>query len=294
MGPFVRPRILLLVVVGVAGALVLGSVAFLVVQQLLSRSLLPGEQALELLQGSPYPNLVVEVDYTPGDRPTTAALNLLEARLTTYTAKESIRLVFDVIEVNGTMFSTLDLLEVERANRNEATGGDTFTLYILSISGELTDGGGTALGASYTASSLAIFKDVIRIATIGPGPSISEVEASVFVHEVGHLMGLVNLVYTSDLDYEDVSHPFHSNNSADVMFWAIDSAPFIQPPNDFEFETQFDLQKLRDGEYALMPSRLRELASVQGIADHPEAGWAARGPRPRWWVTWDGSLDLGL
>ncbi len=285
MGPFVRPRILLLVVVGVAGALVLGSVAFLVVQQLLSRSLLPGEQALELLQGSPYPNLVVEVDYTPGDRPTTAALNLLEARLTTYTAKESIRLVFDVIAVNGTMFSELDLLDLERAHRNEATAGDTFTLYILSISGELSNGKGTALGAAYTASSLAIFKDVI-IATIGPGPSISEVESSVLVHEVGHLMGLVNLVYTSELDYEDVNHPFHSSNSSDVMYWAIESAPFTQSPNDFGSETQFDLQKLRDGEYALIPSRLRELASLllEIVAD-PEDRWAASGPRPRWLVT---------
>lgn len=279
-----KPRTVLLIVIGVVGALVLGSVAFLVLQQLLSRGLVPGEQASELLQASPFPHLVVEVDYTPGDRPTASALNLLEARLATYTAKESIRLVFDVIEVNETLFGILDLLELERAHRNEAAGGDTFTLYILSISGELTNGG-PALGAAYTASSLALFKDAIRSATLGPGPSISEVEASVLVHEVGHIMGLVNLVYTSDLDHEDVNHPFHSSNMTDVMFWAIDSAPFAQPPNDFGFETQFDLQKLRNGEYPLFPSRLRELASVLEIAGDPEDGWAAFGPRPRWLVT---------
>jgi hypothetical protein len=282
----VKPRTVLFIAVGVVAGLVLGSIAFLVVQQLLTRSLLPGEQALELLQGSAYPHLVVEVDYTPGDRPTATALNILQARLATYTAKESIRLVFDVIAVNGTMFSELDLLDLERAHRNEATAGDTFTLYILSISGELSNGKGTALGAAYTASSLAIFKDVIRIATIGPGPSISEVESSVLVHEVGHLMGLVNLVYTSELDYEDVNHPFHSSNSSDVMYWAIESAPFTQSPNDFGSETQFDLQKLRDGEYALIPTRLRELASLllEIVAD-AEDGWAAYGPRPRWLVT---------
>ncbi len=280
-----KPRTVLLIVTGVVAGLVLGSIAFLVVQQLLTRSLLPGEQALELLQGSPYPNLVVEVDHTPGDRPTATALNILQARLATSTAKESIRLVFDVIAVNGTMFSALDLLELERAHRDEVTGGDTFTLYILSISGELSNGGGTSLGAAYTASSLAIFKDVIRIATIGPGPSISEVESSVLIHEVGHLMGLVNPVYTSELDYEDVSHPFHSSNSTDVMYWAIESAAFTQSSNDFGFETQFDLQKLRDGEYALIPSRLRELASVLEIVADPEDGWAAYRPRPRWLAT---------
>ncbi len=281
-----KPRTVLLIVTGVVAGLVLGSIAFLVVQQLLTRSLLPGEQALELLQGSPYSNLLVEVDYTPGNNLTRPALNLMQARLNTYTAKESIRLVFDVIAVNGTLFSALDLLDLERAHRDEATGGDTFTLYILSISGELSNGGETSLGAAYTASSLAIFKDVIRIATIGPGPSISEVESSVLVHEVGHLMGLVNLVYTSELDYEDVTHPFHSSNSSDVMYWAIESAPFTRSPNDFGSETRFDLQKLRDGEYALIPTRLRELASLllEIVAD-AEDGWAAYGPRPRWLVT---------
>ncbi len=98
-------------------------------------------------------------------------------------------------------------------------------------------------------------------------------------------MGLVNLVYTSELDYEDVSHPFHSSNSSDVMYWAIESAAFTQSSNDFGSETRFDLQKLRDGEYALTPSRLRELASVLEIVAEPEDGWAAYGPRPRWLIT---------
>ncbi|MDX1534362.1 MAG: hypothetical protein R3291_01935 [Thermoplasmata archaeon] len=262
-----RPRTLTLIVVGIVGALVLGSVAFLVLQQLLSRTLLPGEQALELLRGSPYPNLVVEVDYTPGDRPTSTALNLMEARIATHTDKDTIRFVFEVIAVNETQFTTLDLLELERTHRDEITAGDTFTVYVLSVAGELTDGEGTALGVSYTASSLAIFKDVIRLATAGPGPSLAEVESSVLVHEVGHLMGLVNLVYTSDMDYEDATHPFHSVNTTDVMFWAIDSAPFMQPPNDFGFETRFDLEKLRNGEYEIIPSRLRELASASDAAD---------------------------
>ncbi|MFQ5919248.1 MAG: hypothetical protein ACE5I4_04290 [Thermoplasmata archaeon] len=280
-----KPRTILLITIGVVAVLVLGSVTFLVLQRFLARSLLPGEQALELLQASPYPDLVVEVDYTPGDRPTASALNLLQARLSEHTAKESIRLVFEVIEVNETLFTTLDLLDLERLHRNEATGGDTFALYILSISGELTNGDGMALGAAYTASSLAMFKDVIRVATIGPGPSIAEVESSVLVHEIGHLMGLVNLVYTSELVYEDAVHPFHSDNITDVMFWAIDSAPFTQPPNDFGTETRFDLQKLRDGEYAMVPSRLRDLAPTLELVTDPADRWAGLETRARWLAT---------
>jgi hypothetical protein len=282
MGPSVRSRTILLLAIGIAAAIVLGAFSFALLQQFLNRALLPGEQALELLQASPYPNLVLEVDHTPGDRPTAVALTVLEARLTTYTAKESIEIVFQAIAVNATEFTTVDLVELERANRDQATGGDTFALYILSISGELTNGEGTALGAAYSASSLAIFKDVIRTVTIGPGPSVADVESSVLVHEIGHIMGLVNLVYTSDLEYEDSEHPFHSDNTTDVMFWAIESAPFAQPPNDFGFETRYDLQKLRDGEYTLVPSRLREVASALDLLVGSNVQWKVAAVDLRW------------
>ncbi|MFQ5552776.1 MAG: hypothetical protein ACE5EW_03565 [Thermoplasmata archaeon] len=280
-----KPRTVVLIAVGVTAAVILGSFAFLVLQQLFAGSLFPGEQTLELLQASPYPNLLLEVDHTAGDRPTSSALAVLEARLGAYTAKESIQTVFDVIQVNETRFSTVDLLDLERANRDEATGGDTFTLYILSISGQLEDGNGNALGAAYTASSLAIFKDVIRAVTGGPGPSVGEVEASVLVHELGHIMGLVNLVYTSDLDYEDPTHPFHSNNTTGVMFWAIESTAFVQPPNDFGSETRFDLQKLREGEYNVTPSRLRDLVVAPDQAGKLEDRWATVGSCFRWLPT---------
>lgn len=284
MGPSVRSRTILLLAIGIVAAVILGAFAFTLVQQFLNRILLPGEQALELLQTSPYPNLILEVDYTPGNRPTATALTLLEARLATHTAKESIETVFQVIAVNATEFSILDLVELERANRDRATGGDTFALYVLSISGELKNGGGSALGAAYSASSLAIFKDVIRTATIGPGPSLADVESSVLVHEIGHILGLVNLVYTSDLEYEDSEHPFHSDNNTDVMYWAIESAPFAQPPSDFGFETRYDLQKLRDGEYGLIPSRLRDLASALDLFAGSNVRWEVAATNLRWVV----------
>ncbi|MFQ5908851.1 MAG: hypothetical protein ACE5JE_08535 [Thermoplasmata archaeon] len=279
-----RSRTILLLAIGIVAAVILGAFAFTLVQQFLNRILLPGEQALELLQASPYPNLILEVDYTPGNRPTATALTLLEARLATHTAKESIETVFQVIAVNATEFSILDLVELERANRDRATGGDTFALYVLSISGELKNGGGSALGAAYSASSLAIFKDVIRTATIGPGPSLADVESSVLVHEIGHILGLVNLVYTSDLEYEDSEHPFHSDNNTDVMYWAIESAPFAQPPSDFGFETRYDLQKLRDGEYGLIPSRLRDLASALDLFAGSNVRWEVAATNLRWVV----------
>ena len=71
---------------------------------------------------------------------------------------------------------------------------------------------------------MALFSDSIDEAD-GPfgRPSVEDVENSVLVHEVGHLLGLVNLVYQSPVDHED-HHPGHSNNDESVMYWAIESA----------------------------------------------------------------------
>ena len=70
---------------------------------------------------------------------------------------------------------------------------------------------------------MALFSDSIDEADIRSRPSVEDVENSVLVHEVGHLLGLVNL-YQSPVDHEDPDHPGHSNNDESVMYWAIESA----------------------------------------------------------------------
>ena len=56
----------------------------------------------------------------------------------------------------------------------------------------------SVLGVAVDASTVALFSDTIEEAD-GPfgRPSVEDVENSVLVHEVGHLLGLVNLVYQS-------------------------------------------------------------------------------------------------
>ena len=76
------------------------------------------------------------------------------------------------------------------------------------------------LGVAVDASTVALFGDSIDEAE-GPlgRPSVEDVENSVVIHEVGHLLGLVNLVYQSPVDHEDADHPGHSNNDelSDVL-----------------------------------------------------------------------------
>ena len=55
----------------------------------------------------------------------------------------------------------------------------------------------SVLGVAVDASTIAIFKDSVEESEGFLGrPSAEDVERSVTVHEAGHLLGLVNLVYT--------------------------------------------------------------------------------------------------
>ena len=103
------------------------------------------------------------------------------------------------------------------------------------------------------ASTVALFKDSIDDAeNIFRRPSAEKIENSVLVHEAGHLLGLVNLVYTSPADHEDSDHPGHSNNEDSVMYWAIESASISnffdnELPTEFDSDDIADLEGLYDG-----------------------------------------------
>ena len=102
-------------------------------------------------------------------------------------------------------------------------------------------------------SSIDSFKDSVDEAQgLFGRPSSEEVERAVSVHEAGHLLGLVNLVYTSNYDHEDPEHPHHSNNDNSVMYWAIESNDvgnfiFGTIPDEFDQYDKLDLQEMASG-----------------------------------------------
>jgi hypothetical protein len=83
-------------------------------------------------------------------------------------------------------------------------------------------------------------------------PLISEgaIEDAVTMHELGHLLGLVDLVLSTGRG--DPEHPGHSRNRASVMYWAVESdlvADLLQggPPRDFDSADLADLATIRNG-----------------------------------------------
>ncbi|HEX9890021.1 MAG TPA: hypothetical protein VGA69_11120 [Nitriliruptorales bacterium] len=153
-------------------------------------------------------------------------------------------------------WTSADLRANAERNRSTFSGGDEVALYIQYVCGSFHAGGqqSTAIGVAYSASEFGVFpqrwNDGIGV-LLG---SNRAVERAVLVHEVGHLFGLVNLTYQSEIPHEDPEHPGHSDSRGSVMYWAVESTAIGQvfsgpPPDRFDDADRADLEGLKSGKY---------------------------------------------
>lgn len=220
----------------------------------------PGESTLDYLRGDPYSKMVVEVDHVPTWAPSDQALEVLRQRIMAHTDKVEVSFVLSgELPAGGSPYSPSGLQGLYLRHRNYTTAGNVAALHVAYLDGGL-EGRQDAVGVSYTSRSFAVFPEVVARGPVG-STAFRSIEAAVLVHELGHILGLVNLVYQSDqttlhnssTPYEDEDHPGHTNNQSDVMYYAVEVAlgGTSEPPTDFGFETARDLEGLRTGRLQL-------------------------------------------
>ena len=108
----------------------------------------------------------------------------------------------------------------------------------------------SVLGVAVSAASAAVFTEQVRKAA-GLVGDARRVELAVATHEVGHLLGLVDLVLHTGR--EDPAHPGHSRNPGSVMYWAVETDVVTTlleggPPTTFDAEDRADLAAIRTQE----------------------------------------------
>ncbi len=204
------------------------------------------------------PRLVVEVDVQQGaPAPSQSALDHLAATLRSVADKPG-GISFaggNTFASDRTEWTSGYLREAAKANRSAYSSSDTVVLYVLYVRGGFYANGEqtNAIGVAYNASEVALFGERWQ----GLGTLLGSdraIERAVLVHELGHVLGLVNLTYTSEIAHEDPEHPGHSNSQGSVMYWAIESTLIGQifsgpPPDTFDDADRADLEGLKSGRY---------------------------------------------
>ena len=132
----------------------------------------------------------------------------------------------------------------DTARTAQSTGAAV--MRILYLHGDF-DGNPNVLAVTVRSDVIAMFVDQIASAAT-PLVSRRAVETAVLTHEVGHVLGLVDLVL--DTGREDPDHPGHSRNPDSVMYWAVESTLVGQlfsgpPPDDFDNDDLRDLETIR-------------------------------------------------
>ncbi len=194
----------------------------------------------DLIRGDRYTRLVLELDAVPGRAPRPAARAALVEQLEQLLDKpggvswtddgaltsqgEDYAWPFE--EIDAMAQDTFDLEVPE----------DTIKIHVLYVDGHSADdtAQGRILGQAWRYTHLVIYSDTIdsSCSSAAPLPTLAErfcvtAETTILLHEVGHLIGLVDNGLAMQTPHRDDAHGRHDNNDECLMYWAYNGPDFF-------------------------------------------------------------------
>jgi hypothetical protein len=206
----------------------------------------PGTAAGWFLRSRESTRIVVQVLTQRGAEPATGTVSRVVEVLRSASGKP-VTTAGGTVATGHDLWTGSQLREAADAARTGAPA-DTAVLRLLFVHGR-SDRGDDVLGISAGGDVAAVFSD--QVASSGTGLVGTEaIERAVTTHEVGHLLGLVDLFLTTGR--ADTDHPGHSTNRRSVMYWAVESTLVGDlltggPPQDFDAADLADLATIRGG-----------------------------------------------
>ena len=205
---------------------------------------------VDLVSDAQFSKLTVEVDFVTQKGPEGDALSDVQAALDRMRADGQVAkpdgiefALGDVLAASpaGKVWTLAELQTLATAWRNQALDANAASIHVLYVDGGYQDdtSQGTILGFAYGGSWLVMFKDNIKDAcdasTVLAGPLLSALrdqvcsrtEASVLLHEFGHLFGLVNNGTPMVVAHEDTAHPKHDGDQNCLMYWALERSSAV-------------------------------------------------------------------
>ena len=211
-------------------------------------SLPVGQLAPYLLGPGNGDRIVVELRAQSGAEPTAATMDHLVRLLRDASGKEVLVDGPDALGGTGQAWTAGSLNALADRSAQLPQGGRQVVLRLLFLQGTF-EGDSGVLGVAVRGDVAAVFSDQVAAAA-GLLVASAVVEDAVSVHELGHLLGLVDLVLGTGRG--DPEHPGHSRNRRSVMYWAVESDAISQLlgggiPNEFDTDDRADLATIRRG-----------------------------------------------
>jgi hypothetical protein len=212
--------------------------------------------------------LVLETDSVPGEEPPAAVQRRVEGGFATLLDKpDGIAFVLDgALESRGAdhRWSDDQLRSLARDSFDLEAAATEVTMHLLFVDGRYHASGseGVVLGVALDDTHLVIFSAEVESACGGAGPLLRDrlcesLLSTVLIHEIGHVIGLVNRGLPMVADHEDGAHPRHDVSQDCVMYFAAESDRIVDlliaritggetAPLGFDAACQADIAALRD------------------------------------------------
>lgn len=193
-----------------------------------SHTLAPGQSGEAFITNSTYDQLHVEIQYMPGTEPDDESITYLKEFLEQHLDKSSITMLQPEEIPSGVQesYTAADVREIEEEHRNTFTDESTLAAYILFVDGEYDTE--NVLGIAYYNTSTAYFRGTIDRVSGGLGqPSRTKIESTVFAHEFGHLMGLVNNGIDAQAAHHDSENGAHCTVEECLMYYSVETTDFF-------------------------------------------------------------------
>lgn len=205
-----------------------------------------GASADELLKGDKFTLLTVEIQYMKGFKPDSVAVANLKSFLMTHLNKPSGIVFFqkEIEAVGDTVLSAAQVYRISKKNRAVYTGAKRIAIYILYTNGHFQNP--RILAHAFRSTSIVIYgKPVKEYEDVFSFPSQTTIETNLLLHEMGHLLGLVDKGSNMTSMHADSGNKAHCINPDCVMYWAVGIKPEFGPllPHKIKF---FDTACLND------------------------------------------------
>ncbi|WP_200974758.1 hypothetical protein [Echinicola sp. 20G] len=188
----------------------------------------PGVSANEILSSSKFQSLELEIQYMEGYPLSETTITQITDWLNSLINKPlGITVITTSIPAVGQEdYSVTEVREIEDNNRTAYNAGDKLGMYILILDGYFDEDSDTeaSLGFAHRNTSIALMGKRVKENSGSFGrPSKPKLETTVLEHELGHLMGLVNLGSGMVTDHEDGENLKHCDNEDCLMYWEVET-----------------------------------------------------------------------